>query len=126
MAVASGTSTHYALAGMNDLELWPTPSAADVLTFWYVYQPTALSGDSDVPAIPEPYATRLLTLGACWWLADLTGDPASQQYQADFEGWIARFRSHLNRRKGGQVGGFEFQPEASFVPHDPSTIVSGW
>ncbi len=125
-SAASGTATHYAMAGMNDLELWPTPAAADVLTFYYVYQPTALSGDSDVPTIPEPYASRCLLNGACWELADLTGDPNAGQYQADFEQWIARFRAHLNRRRGGQPGAFENYPETPYISNDPARIVSGW
>ncbi len=126
VATATGPSTHYAMAGMNDLELWPTPSAADVLTLYYVYQPNALSADADVPTIPEPYASRCLLAGACWELADLTGDPNGGQYQADFEQWIARFRAHLNRRRGGQPGAFETYPETALPMHDPSTIVSGW
>lgn len=124
VALATGSPTHYSLNGLNNLELWPTPSSADVLTLWYVYQPTALSADADVPAIPEPYATRCLTAGACWKLADITGDPG--EYQAEYEGWIARFRQHLNRRKGGQPGAFSFYPEGDFPPHDPATMASGW
>ncbi len=125
-SVATGTATHYALNGENSLELWPTPASADVLTFWYVYQPTALSADGDVPIIPEPYASRCLIPGACWELADLTGDPQAGQYQQDFEQAKARFRAHLNRRRGGQPGGFEFYPDLPLVAHDPATIRSGW
>lgn len=123
-AAATGYSTHYALNGLNGLELWPTPASADVLTIYYAAQPTALSADGDIPALPEPYATRCLTFGACAELADLTGDPEGDDYQAKFDGWIARFRQHLNRRKGGLPGQFEFVPELGWAPHDPSTLTS--
>ncbi len=43
-------------------------------------QPTALSGASDVPAIPEPYATRCLENGAAFELALFAKDPDAPAY----------------------------------------------
>jgi hypothetical protein len=123
---ASGTVTHYAVNGLNDLEVYPTPQSADTMTVFYSYQPAALSADGDTPVIPEPYATRCLTAGALWQGSDITGDPAGGQYQADFEQWTGRFRAHLNRRRGGQPGAFEPYPAPAYPPHDPATILSGW
>ena len=40
---SNGYVTHYALIGINDFEVYPTPANADVLTIWYVALPTALS-----------------------------------------------------------------------------------
>src|SRR4029077_21228145 len=42
-------STHYTLVGINGLEVWPTPSAADTITVYYVSYPPALSAAGDVP-----------------------------------------------------------------------------
>ncbi len=124
-AVATGTATHYAVDGMTTLELYPTPLSADTLTVWYVAQPTALSGDSDVPAIPEPYATRCLIAGGAWQMSDTTGDPGGPSYGQDFELWKQKFRAHLNRRRGAQPGQFVWFPGGPNVPHDPATIYSG-
>jgi hypothetical protein len=43
-AVSNGTCTHYALLGINQFEVYPTPAAADVITIYYTGLPTALSG----------------------------------------------------------------------------------
>lgn len=123
----AGPTTHYALAGMNELELYPTPSAG-TLTIYYVYGPAALSADADVPLIPEPHATEILEAGAMASAADFKADPYQSQYDADFQQAIMRFRVHLNRRRGGQPGTLEWAPGRQRPPHDPSTILpaGGW
>lgn len=120
---STGTVTHYALAGLNELHVWPTPSTADTLTFYYVYQPDPLQNDTDVPILQEPYASKILEYGALAELGDFllgAADPSTQQYRQLYETWMQRFRAHLVRRAGGKtvqlavVGGY---PP---YPHDPS------
>ena len=122
-AVATGYTSHYALLGINDLELFPTPQAADVLTIWYVALPTALSAGTDVPILQEPYASKVLEYGALAEAADFKGDPAEQEYRGLYEQWLQRYRAHLNRKRGTQPGQFQVFPGRSYPPHDPSRDV---
>jgi hypothetical protein len=97
----AGAATRYALIGMNQLELWPTPSNADTLLLYYVYLPTPLSGPGDTPLLQEPYATQILFYGALAELADDMSDPAEGDYRQLYDMWMAKFRVHLNRRHSG-------------------------
>src|SRR4029077_21277421 len=63
-APLAGQSTHYALLGISDFELWPTPGAADLILIWYVQFPTTLSANTALPVLEEPYASKLLEYGA--------------------------------------------------------------
>ena len=125
-AILGGYITHYALLGINDLEVYPTPAAADVLHIWYVAQPTALSADGDTPILEEPFATRLLTYGAAALAAEWRGDPAGPEYDQKYQMWLQKYRGHLTRKMGGQAGQFQMYPGRQFPPHDPSTDVMGY
>lgn len=120
-AVTTGTVTHYTLVGLNQIEFWPNPSTADVLTIFAVLQPTALSGNSDVTILPEPFASKILEYGALAEAADFKSDPSEQEYRALFEQWKQRLKAHMTRRAGSQPGQFNMFPGGWFPPHDPST-----
>lgn len=126
-AVATGPAIRYAMVGAKTIELWPTPGAADTLTIYYSYLPTALSANSDTPdaGLPEPYASQCLTFGALKLAADLTGDPAGADYDNKYALWTQKLQAHLNRRRSGQPGQMRPFPSYGFPPHDPSTI-SPW
>ena len=115
----TGTVTHYALVGMNQLEVYPVPVAADSLLVFYVYAPTPLTADDAVPAIPEPYGGKLLEYGALAEGADFNKDPSELEYRSLFEDWIRRFRAHLRRRASPQTGQLQVFPSGVMVPSDP-------
>jgi hypothetical protein len=119
-STANGTVTHYAVNGLSEIVLYPIPASADTLTIWYVKQPTALSGTSDVPAIPEPYATRCLENGALYEAALFAKDPDAQVYKAEFELAKRAFRTHLNRMDGAMTRQFRITRGDRIIPHDPS------
>jgi hypothetical protein len=121
LSTATGSPTEYALLGLTKLEVYPTPSAADVVTIYHVALPTALSSAGDIPILQEPWGSKLLEYGACAEAADWKGDPSEQEYRQLFEVWKQKFRAHLTRRQGGQPGQFRIFPGGSFPPHDPST-----
>ncbi len=120
-AVANGPVKYYSLSGIDRIDFYPTPSTADVLTIYYVAQPTALSGNTDVPILTEPFASKVLEYGALAEAADFKGDPALQDYRNQFEVWKQRYRSHLTRKMGGQPGQFNMFPGGIYPAHDPST-----
>lgn len=122
-AVPLAPSQFYALAGYKKLVLYPTPANADTLTVWYVGSPTALSGDSDVSILPEPFSSKLLEYGALAEAADFKGDPAEGEYRQLFEVWIQKLREQMHYRQGGGVEGFEWAYDPAFPPHDPSTDI---
>lgn len=125
-AVATGYVSYYALVGLNQIEFYPTPSKADVLTIWYVKAPTALSANGDVTILPEPYASKILEYGTLAEAADFKGDPSEQEYRQLFELWKQKLRAHITRRAGGQPGQFHMFPSSVYPPHDPSTDIRNW
>jgi hypothetical protein len=101
-----GAPAKYALDGMTQLELYPTPAAPDVLLFYYVYLPPPMVADAAEPELPEPYASKILEYGALAEGADFLSDPDQDRYRALFEDWLRRFRVHLSRRRGSSTGQF--------------------
>lgn len=122
-SVTQGTITHYALLGLTEFEVYPSPASADVITIYYVALPTALSADADVPILQEPYVSSILSDGACALAADFKSDPQQQSYAQMYETGKAKFRAHLARRQGNQTQQFAIGGGYSWPPHDPSTDV---
>ena len=120
VATATGTVTHYALLGINDFEVYPTPQAADVITIYYESLPTALSGNTDVPILHEPWASKLLEYGALAEGADFLNHPDEPKYRGLYEGWMTRYIAHLNR-KGPKPDQLEVFGAFIYPSHDPST-----
>lgn len=125
-APTSGSITHYALLGLSDLEVYPTPASADVVTIYYVALPTALSANGDIPILQEPWNSSLLADGASAKAADFKSDPQEQSYRQLFEVGKSKFRAHLARRQGSQVQQLAVGNGYSWPPHDPSLDVRGW
>jgi hypothetical protein len=98
--------THYALLGINDFELWPTPAAADTILFWFVQFPTPLAANADVPLLEEPYASKLLEYGALSDAGDFNGDPSTIEWDNAFSDWFTRYQTHLERKQGVIPGQF--------------------
>lgn len=122
--VNTGGATHYALMGLNDIYVYPTPSAADVITVFYVKAPTPLSAPTDVPALPEPYATNALTAGALYQACLFLKDPDALTYKQDFERAKMDLRGHLRRKEGAGTKQFRVLSDRPWVyPHDPSTDI---
>lgn len=121
-----GQVSHYALLGMTEFELWPTPQGADVLTVYYSALPTPLSAGTDVPILPEPYASKLIEFGALMEAADFVKDPFGYlAYAGEYDQWLQDFRAYLNR-KGPRANAFEVPPYRRYPPHDPSVDAIGF
>lgn len=117
----TGARTLYSLSGQNQLDLWPTPGSAATIVFVYVGFPDPLAG-SDVPVIPEPYGSNILTYGACVPMAEFKSDPQLSYFSQQSESWLRKYRGHLNRRRG-LPGSFEIAGESPVVPHDRALIL---
>lgn len=122
-ATATGSTTHYAVLGLTEFEVYPTPASNDTITVYYLALPAALSADADTPILPEPYASKVLEYGALAEAADFKSDPQEQEYRALYMQWVAKLRAHLTRLGGGQPGQFEIFRSFNFPPHDPSADV---
>lgn len=125
-AANTGSVTHYAQLGVQKLMFYPTPSAADVVTVFYVKLPTALSSDSDVPVLQEPYVSNCLTEGACFQAAMFLKDPDALLYKQNYDESLRAFKAHLRRREGAMTRQFRITRGDAIVPHDPSTDVRSW
>lgn len=92
--------SRYAVVGINDFEVWPTPAAVDVLTVYYAGFPTPLAAATDVPIIEEPYASKLLEYGALAQAGDFKGDPATTEWAGELDQWMGRYLNHLDKKQG--------------------------
>lgn len=116
-----GTPTLYALLGLSQFEVYPTPIGTETISIYYSRAPVVLSGDSDVPELPEPFASKLLEYGALAEAADFKRDDALQGYQQRYAEWVGKLHAHLTRRKGGLPEQMMVLGTLPYVPHDPST-----
>ena len=116
-----GSVTHYALVGSRSILLYPTPSAADVVTMYYAKLPTALSAAADVPILQEPYVTECLVNGACFKAAVFLKDPDASLFKQLYDASVAKLRGHLRRKEGSMTKQFRITRGTSVAPHDPST-----
>lgn len=138
MRLSSTTSSpcrYYALLGNNLLTFYPTPSANDTLTVFYVPRPTAMSSGSDDPSsttfggIPSEYHPAVECY-AMWKAAAYKKDQASAQgerYRIEYEGQdghggrVAGIKRDLSHKAGRPLGYFMVPPSDVGLPaHDPS------
>lgn len=113
-ATNSGLATKYALLGLSQFEVWPTPSANDWLLIYYVYLPTPLSANGDLPAFQEPYASGILKSGACYKCAPIVKDPDLMLYRDENEQWKSKLKAHMNRHVG--AGAHQLRVDGLNIP----------
>ena len=112
------TASMYAVAGISELELWPTPGSADGILIYYVALPTALSDATDVPILQEPYP-KAIEYGALAEAADFLKDPDVDKYRGLYDLWMKKLNVHVKRRAGGHTRMIPVQGR-TWWPHDPS------
>lgn len=120
---AGGPPIYYCVRKAN-VEFWPNAQGGEILTYYGSQLPTAyLSGDSDVPDFPEPFATNLLYYGACVKACEFKNDLLQLGgFQQQREAWMAKFQRFLNQREGTGSLAFPVYPGAPVsVPHDPGS-----
>ncbi len=117
---SSSPTTRYATDGLT-LMIWPTPAAADSLTYYYVPRPATLTG-TDVPSYVPAQWHKALFWYACAEASDDRDDSTSAQgemYRAKYERMLVEIRKNMNRMGGRRL------PRAtvgarSYAPHDNS------
>lgn len=118
----------YAVAGLDLLMLYPTPTDAGTLTGRYVQRPATMATDSDVPAVlPEEFhdvlwlgtARKASRLSAASRLLMTTWEPVYQQGLREFRVWLASQPGALPARA-------TVRTRSSYLrPHDRSTYPGG-
>jgi hypothetical protein len=119
----SGAITHYAMFGIQKIQFYPTPTAADTITVYYVKQPTALDLDADIPVLQEPYVSNLLVNGACFEAAVFLKDPDALLFKQLYDEGLKEYRSHLRAREGSMTRQFRFTGGDRVTPHDRSVDI---
>lgn len=119
----TGPPIYFAFDGTQSIEVYPNFQGTESMDIWATYEPTALSANGDVPVMPEPYASRVLVYGALAELADYTKDllVGVMGYQQLYQAWMAKFRVHVNRRRGAGNKPWSIANDGHYIPHDPST-----
>ena len=106
------------------VEFWPSAQGGEILTYYGSTQPPAwLSGDTDVPDIPEPFATSLLEYGALVQVGEFKNDLLMLgEYQQSYGSWLSKFMKFVQTRQGTDARSFEVRAGRSMLlPHDPSS-----
>jgi|SRR5215471_14235830 len=105
-------------SGQNpSIEFWPTASGGETFTFFGVRLPPPMSGDTDVPIIPDPYATNILVYGGCCNAAEFKQNFIMlSTYQQDYEFWIQKLRGFQNNRPGNRTQQFNIENAHRPVP----------
>lgn len=129
-STTSSPAFFYAIDGSNLLMVYPTPAAADTITFYYTPRPTAMSSASHDSSnttyggIPDEFAPAIVAY-ACWKLGDREDDRTSQNGQTYFqeyqEYWIPKIRKYRNMKGGTTLPPATLnRSRRRFAPHDPS------
>lgn len=127
-SVPLGAPTKYAYrsSGSPTVEFWPNANGGEVLTFYGYTLPTALSGNTDVPVFPEPYATKVLEYGALAQVAEFKKDIYFlSQNQQLYGAWQAKLRSFNNTRIGDKVQQFRVEKQRPY-PRGRSVDTGEW
>ena len=125
-AASVDTPTLYTLSGLNTIDFWATPRGTETITIYAVTAPPVMTADADVPPLPEPFASKVLEYGALAEAADFKRDDQLQNYQARYQEWIAKLRSHLTRKRGGVPEQMLVLGTPAYAPHDRSTDTGWW
>jgi hypothetical protein len=116
---AGETVQVYAVAGEDEIVVWPTPSTADLMFFWYVKAPDPLVNDADTLELSEPYGTELAKYGACADLRPLVIGLVDGDYRSLYAQAVRDYRVHLSRRRGTGTTQFPM-PGRSLTPSSSS------
>lgn len=109
---SSSVVSYYALNGNDLLMIYPTPSASDTLSIYYVPRPTALSVSSHDPSnesyggIPSEYH-EAIEYYAAWKAADFDDSVSTQKglmYQQQYLARLRQYRKAILRRGGRHLG----------------------
>lgn len=123
-AVAQSPAQFYALAGANKLMLYPTPAAADTLTYYYVPRPTTLSVSSDDPStsgLPAEFH-KLVEWYALAEAGDFDDDQSSAQgerYRQMYERGLLNMMKSIGL-KPGRLPRAVLRPYAALTRRDRS------
>lgn len=96
----------FALQGTSTLMVYPTPTAADTLTFYYVPRPTTLVAASDSPTdIPTEWHKAIEYYG-CWQAGQYINDSPSQNgnlFRGLYEDELAKLKKAALHRGGRKL-----------------------
>lgn len=99
----STPAAYYALAGSNLLMVYPTPSAADTITVYYVPRPVVLTTGANTPdEIPAEFHPAV-EFYALWRLASYDDDQSSaqgQRYRDEYDRWVSKAKKFITLRDG--------------------------
>ncbi len=104
-STTGGTPSAWAQAGANLLMVYPSPTAADTITIYYVPEPVVLSAAADTPSEIPDWGHPAVEKYALAALASYDDDASSaqgQRYRDDYEFWVQKIRRHL-LLKGGPL-----------------------
>jgi hypothetical protein len=119
-STGSSPVTRYATDGTT-LMVWPTPAAADTLTYYYIPRPATLTG-SDIPSYLPAQWHKALFWYAAAEASDDRDDESSGQgelYRVKYEKMLRDIRKNMNRMGGRRLPRATVGAGVS-APHDNS------
>lgn len=104
----TGSVRYYAPLGANAIAFYPTPGAADILTYYYVPRPTEMSEAADDPSdvtyggIPPEYH-KAIEYYALWQASEFDDNPKVLQYRAEFEAYLKKMKAQVTGKSGTRL-----------------------
>lgn len=103
--VSTGAPSRYAFRSSSSpsIEFFPQAVGGEVLTFYGLLLPTALSSPTDPVIFPEPYSKAIIyraLIHAAQFKKDLL---MLNDFRSDYQDWLQRFRAFNNTRNGSKV-----------------------
>jgi len=119
----------YKSGGLSSvIEIWPSATGGEILSFYGGRLPPALLNDTDQPMIPEPYGSNILEFGADAQASEFKQNYIMlSTYQQESAYWLSRFRAFQNNRPGNKVQQFQIEHSRARVSANNSAdIPANW
>lgn len=103
----------------GNFEVYPAPAAATAYKLRYIRKPATLSGDSDVPEIPEEWHVHMTYYATARALYKLNEEGNADRYMAMYQEGLPPKRSPRSRNRPGsraivvEGNAFDYDPEAT-------------
>lgn len=122
----SSPAIYYALSGANLLMVYPTPSSADTITFYYTPRPTALSSgshdtsNSTYGGIPDEFYPALVEY-ACWKVGQRYDRKDVDRFFAAYQQyWLPKILKFVNVKASPSPPRMRLRRGGPRVHRDPS------
>lgn len=126
LGVTDTPGRKFALAGANIFMVYPTPTSAETLTFYYIPRPTTLSTSGESPTFVPTEFHKAIEFYVLWQAGDYTDDASSAQgerYRLQYLQTLADARRLVTTKGGARLAPARPGRRRHTTVHDNSTYL---